>query len=185
MPQYVTLPALLSRPVDARHDDVNELFELLYDDLRRIAARHLRGERHDHTLACTALVHEAYVRIADGAELPQLSRLRFRAVVSAAMRRILVDHARRRNAAKRGGGLLMVTLEPGSGAALPRTAELLALDDALSRLGGLDRRLEQVVECRFFGGMTMEETAGALDASLRTVERDWQRAKVYLRELLS
>jgi RNA polymerase sigma-70 factor, ECF subfamily len=164
--------------------EFERLFAVLYDDLRAIAGRHLRREHRHHTLAPTALVHEAFLRLEGRREIPWRDRQRFLAFISRAMRRILVDHARRRRAAKRGGGLVLVTLKPGSATVQPRSAELLALDDALIRLGERDARLERLVECRFFGGLTAPETASALGVSLRTVERDWMRAKAYLAELL-
>jgi RNA polymerase sigma-70 factor, ECF subfamily len=169
---------------DAERVEFDRLFALLYDDLRLMARRHLRREREDHTLAATALVHEAWLKLEHRDDLPWRDRARFLAFISMAMRRILVDHARRRNASKRGGSYAVVTLQPGAGAVQPRSADLLALDAALEQLGELDPRLEQVVECRFFGGLSAGETAQALDVSLRTVERDWTRARAYLHELL-
>jgi RNA polymerase sigma-70 factor, ECF subfamily len=168
---------------DDRHG-FDRLFSLFYDDLRQIARRHLRNERAEHTLAATALVHEAYLKLEHRAEGPWRDRQRFLAFISRAMRRILVDHARRRGASKRGGEYAMVTLHPDSARVHPRSADLLALDDALVLLGARDARLERVVECRFFGGLSSEETAEALGVSLRTAERDWARARAYLHELL-
>jgi RNA polymerase sigma-70 factor, ECF subfamily len=163
--------------------EFDRLFALLYNELRDIAHRQLQGERADHTLGTTALVHEAYMRLSQREEIPWREPQRFRAFVATAMRRILVDHARRRRADKRGGGAIMVTLE-GVAARQGNPVDLIALDDALARLGARDARLEQVVECRFFGGLSVEETARALSVSLRTAERDWTRARAYLKELL-
>jgi RNA polymerase sigma factor (TIGR02999 family) len=179
-----------TRPEQTRPDrdgqtreEFDRLFAVLYDDLRAIARRHLRRERPGHTLVTTALVHEAYLRLEHRPEIPWDDRQRFLAFISRAMRRILVDHARRHGAAKRGGGKV-VTLQPAAAPIHPRSTDLLALDEALQRLGAKDDRLERVVECRFFGGLSSEETAEALGVSLRTAERDWTRAKAYLYELL-
>jgi RNA polymerase sigma factor (TIGR02999 family) len=129
-------------------------------------------------------VHEAYLKLLHRDDVPWREPERFRAFVSSAMRRILVDHARRRSASKRGGGVVPVTLQAEYVAVRPGTPDLLALDDALRQLGQLDARLERVVECRFFGGLGVKETAQALGISLRTAERDWTRAKAHLRRLL-
>jgi len=163
------------------------LFSLLYDDLLQIARRHLMGERAGHTLSTTALVHEAYLRLASGASGAWRDRTQFLAFASRAMRHILVDHARRRGADKRGGGRLQVTLRTDVGVAAAeeeQSVDVLAVSDALDRLAERDARLARVVECRFFGGMTAPETAAALGTSLRTVERDWTRARAYLYQLL-
>lgn len=161
----------------------DELIPLVYDDLRGIAHRRLRSERTNHTLDTTAVVHEAYLRLVDQREADWRDRAHFFAVAARVIRNVLVDYARRRKALKRGGGDVPPLLV-GSGAEGPSVVDLLALDQALSRLAEHDPRLERIVECRFFGGMTMAETAEALGTSLRTVERDWRRAKAYLyREL--
>lgn len=167
-------------------DALDRLFPLLYDDLRRIARGHLRRERDGHTLSTTALVHEAYVGLAEGSG-EWTDRTHFLAVASTAMRHVLVDYARRRNAQKRGGDRVRVTLDGSMARAdtSADTADLIALNDALRRLGEKDPRLERVVECRFFGGMTVAETASALDTSQRTVERAWTRARTYLYRALS
>jgi RNA polymerase sigma-70 factor, ECF subfamily len=164
----------------------DRLFDLLYDELRVIARRHVR-ELGDagQTLNTTALVHESYLKLAAGAEPRWRQRVQFFAVASRAMRHILVDYARRRRAEKRGGGLVHVTLHDETVATENRTAELLELDDGLSRLAAKLPRLESVVECRFFGGMSVEETAEALGVSPRTVERDWTRARAYLFQMMS
>lgn len=161
----------------------DELIPLVYDDLRGIAHKRLRSERTNHTLDTTAVVHEAYLRLVDQREADWRDRAHFFAVAARVIRNVLVDYARRRKALKRGKGE-MPSLRVGTDADEPDVVDLLALDQALSRLAEHDRRLERIVECRFFGGMTMAETAEALGASLRTVERDWRRAKAYLyREL--
>jgi len=165
--------------------DLDEAYAGLYEDLRAMARRKLRGEREGHTLNTTALVHEAYLRLAELEPAECRNRAQFFALASRAMRGILVDHARRRSAQKRGGGAALVTLhgEIGEGSE-ERTVDLLALSDALDRLAEHDPRLVRLVEFRFFGGMSMSEIAELLDVSVRTVERDWVRARAYLFRLL-
>ncbi len=167
-------------PPDASAPPVDRLVPHVYDELRQIARRHLRGEQVGHTLTTTALVHEAYLRLVHAPNVPEENRTRFLAAASVAMRRVLVDYARARNADKRGAGAKRVELHDAIEAATGEAGELLALDDALTRLGELAPRLVQVVECRFFGGMTEEETAVALGMSVRTVRRDWLKAKGWL-----
>jgi len=162
----------------------NRLFSLYYEDLRELAYRHLRRERETHTLSTTALVHESYLRLARNPDAGWRSRADFFAFASRAMRSVLIDHARRRASQKRGGGNILVTLQTNVGAKDEQTVDLLALSDALDQLGALDPRLVRVVECRFFGGLTTEETADTLGISTRTVERDWTRARTYLYHLL-
>jgi RNA polymerase sigma factor (TIGR02999 family) len=156
------------------------LLPLLYEDLRRAARRQLGREGRPHTLCATALVHEAYLRLVDQRAARFRSRAQFLAVASETMRRILVDHARRRLAAKRGGGEVAVTLEPSVAGGAARDVEVLALDGALLELAGLDPRSARVVELRFFGGLSIEEAAAALDVSRATVERDWTAARAWL-----
>lgn len=175
---------LLAAYAAGDEDALRRLVPLIYDDLRIIARRHLAREREGHTLNTTALVHEAYLNLAAG-EGSWRDRAHFFAAASRAMRHILVDYARRRRAVKRGGEPLRVPLRPDMTAEAPRTLDLLALDEALTALERKDERLGRVVECRFFGGMKAEETAEALGVSLRTVERDWSRAKAYLHRTLS
>ena len=160
-------------------------FPLVYDELRRLAHRQLRREASGHTLGTTALVHEAYLRLAAQAPGAWRDRPHFLALAATAMRRILVDHARRHGAHKRGAGARRVPIENVESLAAEDRAELLvALDDALSRLAALDARQARVVECRFFGGLTEDETAQALGVGLRTVKRDWAKARGWLyREL--
>jgi RNA polymerase sigma factor (TIGR02999 family) len=157
----------------------------LYDDLRLIARRHLRRLKPGHTLNTTAVVHEAYLKIAVGNDSRWNDRGHFFALASTAMRQLLIDHARRRQADKRGGGAVQVTLEDGMAvASAGATPDVLALDAALRALAEHDPALEKIVECRFFAGLTVEETAAALGRSTRSVERDWARARAYLfREL--
>lgn len=165
--------------------EFDRLFALFYPELREIARHHLRRERRGHTLQTTALVHEAYIKLGDRPELTLRDPARFRAFVSKAMRHILIDHARGRATQKRGAGAIQITLQPGMAIADPPTVDLLDLDRALERLGALDARLVRVVECRFFGGLTANETAEALEVSTSTVERDWTRAKAYLHRMLT
>lgn len=159
-----------------------KLIPLLYNDLRRLAAHCLRTERGGHTLQPTALVHEAYLRLMDQTRAGWQNKAQFMAVAAQLMRRILVDYARERLAAKRGGGPARVDLDAvDAGGAIDVSEEVLAVDEALARLAALDPQQARVVELRYFGGMTVEETAEALDISPRTVKRDWAMAKAWLR----
>ena len=166
--------------------EIDAVFPLVYGELRRIAHSHLGRERSGHTLSTTDLVHEAYVRLADQTGIPVHERGRFFVIAATAMRRVLIEYARRRQAAKRGGGAEVISLEDDAvgGAADESSEMLIALDEALTRLAGVDQRLASVVECRYFGGLTDEETAEALNVTSRTVRRDWAKAKEWLyREL--
>lgn len=160
------------------------LFAVVYADLRRVAAAYLKRERQGHTLQPTALVHEAYCRLVDADGIAFTDRHHFYAVAARAMRRILVDHARARGAAKRGGGAGRLPLDRLPELPEERDAWLEALDDVLQDLARLDERQARMVELRFFGGLTIEETAAALGVSHATVERDWKVARAWLaREL--
>lgn len=159
---------------------LNHLYPLVLDELKRIASNHLRKERAGHTLNTTALVHESYLKLVDGNPATCGNRSQFFAIASRAMRQLLIDHARQRNAKKRGGDFRQVTLDPNLVASPSRAVDLIALDQAMERLGKIDARLEKVVERRVFGGMTVQEIADSLDVSRRTVERDWERARAYL-----
>ena len=176
--------ALLLESVDGDANTVDRLFPIVYEELRGIARRQLVGERVDHTLQTTALVHEAYVRLVDDDRVSRRGRAYFFASAARAMRQILVDHARRRGAAKRGGGAQPDTLQEDRGGADAFAEELIDLDQALERLAELDPRHARVVECRYFGGMTVEETAIALGVSPRTVRYDWALAKAWLHKFL-
>lgn len=165
-------------------DALDRLFPLVYDDLRRIAHGQLMRERTEHTLGTTGLVHEAYFRLVDQTRVQWADRSHFFAAAAQAMRRILVDYARRYRAAKRGGGRERVTLSDAMVMAEQRSDTLLALDEALTRLERVDARLSRVVECRFFGGLTEEETAEVLGVTARTVRRDWVKAKGWLHRAL-
>jgi RNA polymerase sigma factor (TIGR02999 family) len=158
---------------------IDRLFSLVYVQLRRIAHRQLQGERPGHTLATTGLVHEAYLKLVDQSRTDWQDRRHFFAAAARAMRQILVDYARRYRTQRRGGGLQRVALNDQS--AVEEQAELvLAVHEALGRLAGVNERLSRVVECRYFAGLTDEETAVALGVTARTVQRDWVKAKGWL-----
>jgi RNA polymerase sigma factor (TIGR02999 family) len=152
----------------------------MYDELRRIAHGQLLQERPGHTLSTTALVHEAYLRLVDQDEIRLTDRTHFQAVAARTMRQILVDYARKHKAEKRGGGRPDVPFDEAVHRTDERADALLALDEALGRLERLSERLSKVVECRYFGGLTMGETAAVLGLSVRTVERDWIKARGWL-----
>jgi RNA polymerase sigma factor (TIGR02999 family) len=165
---------------------MEEMFPLVYDELRRMAARKLRHERDGHTLCTTALVHEAWIELRKLNRIEWQNRAHFLAVAAQAMRRILIDYAVARRRHKRGGGRILESLDDGSALAIAieRDDELLALDEALTRLTAMSERQGHIVECRFFGGMTVEETAEALAVSPATVKREWSTARAWLnREL--
>jgi RNA polymerase sigma-70 factor (ECF subfamily) len=161
------------------------LIERLYRDLRRIAAVHLRTERRNHTLQPTALVHEAYTRLARQSEIVIKDRVHFLAIASYLMRQVLVDHAKARRTAKRGGGGQQVTLDERMFVQNARSLDILLLDELLQRLTKLNARHGRIVELHFFGGLSFEEIAGALGIGLRTVNRDWAMARAWLRSELS
>jgi RNA polymerase sigma factor (TIGR02999 family) len=156
-----------------------------YDELRRIARARLKRERADHTLAATDLVHEAFLKLVPVERVDWKSRAHFFAIASRAMRNVLIDHAIRRNAAKRGGGAQSLTLDESIGTVEQPLDDLIALSDALTRLERLDPRQAQVVECRFFGGLSIDETAEALNISAATVSRDWTFARAWLHKELA
>lgn len=159
---------------------LEELMPLVYDELRKMAARHMRRQNPGHTLQTTALVNEAYLRLIDSSQVRWQNRAHFFAVSAQLMRRILVDFARQRRNLKHGGGARKVSLDEALIVAPERGADLLALDEALNRLAALNARQAQVVELRYFGGLSEEETAEALKVSLRTVQRDWNLARLWL-----
>jgi RNA polymerase sigma factor (TIGR02999 family) len=163
---------------------LEQLLPRVYDELRRIARHRLRHERADHTLRPTELVHEAFLELVPLEGVDWRGRAHFFAIASRAMRNVLVDHAVRRGALKRGGGARALTLEDDAGTVERPLDDLIALSDALDRLERLDERQARVVECRFFGGLSLEETATALNISAATVSRDWTFARAWLhREL--
>lgn len=159
------------------------VFELVYEELKRIASNRMRGEGSGHSLQTTALVHEAYLRLAAQQQPNWKNRGHFFALAAQAMRRILVDHARRRRAAKRGGGVTPSPLD-SIAATIEATVDLLALDTALGKLERLDPRGAQVVELRFFAGLSVSDVAVTLGTSVATVERDWTAARTWLRREL-
>lgn len=169
---------------DAGRGQLDALLPLVYEELRQMAHAQLRRERPGHTLSTTDLVHDAYVKLAGEGGVARAMGPSFFAVASVAMRRVLIEYARRHHAAKRGGGVDPVSLDESTIAADDSSETLLALDDALTRLAAVDARMAQVVECRYFGGLTEEETARALDVTARTVRRDWVKAKAWLYQTL-
>ncbi len=180
---HPSAPAVTDLVLQLSHGDprtVDQLLPLVYGELRRLAERYMSRERPDHTLTTTALVHEAYLRLVDQTRVEWQDRSHFLAVAAIAMRRILIEHARRRNVSKREGQRQRVSLSGLSSAQDDSAETLLALNDALERLGTLNPRLVQVVECRYFLGLTDEETAAALGVTSRTVRRDWIKAKGWL-----
>lgn len=172
--------------VDRERESLDRLVPLVYEELRQIAHRHLqrRDNGADATLATTALVNEAYIKLADQSGGHWVDRAHFLALASVAMRHILIDRARARLAGKRGGDRARVTLDEEALAYDRSPSALLEIEDALTALATTDPRLARVVECRFFGGLSEEETAAALGVTTRTVQRDWQKARVLLRRAL-
>ena len=165
---------------------LDRLLPLVYDELRRIAARQLRRERADHTLQPTALVHEAYVKLVDQRRVDWRNRAHFYGVASQVMRRFLVDYARRHKANKRGNGLEWVAIDEALDVPAPNQVPVLVLDDVIGRLETLDPRLAHLVELRAFGGCTLEEAAEVLQVSESTAKREWRTVKAWLiRELRS
>jgi len=162
----------------------NQLLPLVYAELRRVAARRLRSERSNHTLQPTALVHEVYIRLVDQRRVDWQNRAHFFGVAAQVMRRILVDHARRHGAAKRGDGVRCVAIDEAKDVAAADEIPILALDQALDRLDKIDAELARIVQLRAFGGLTIEEAADVLGVSPSTAKRDWRTAKAWLnREL--
>ncbi len=163
-----------------RQGPVDQIYPIVYDELRRRAHWLLARERPDHTLSTTALVHEAYVRLADQTQLTWEDRAHFCAIAARAMRQILVDFARKRKAEKRGGGAERLRLDENELAVTIQSTMVLDLDEALTRLGQIDERMASVVESRFFGGMSEKEIAEVVGVSVRTIRRDWVRARAWL-----
>jgi len=173
---------------DGDRDALNQLFPLVYDELRSIARRRLRSERAGHTLDTTGLVHEAYFKLVQLDRVRWNSRAHFLAIAAQAMRNILVSHARARKRLKRGGGAAHASLEEAEAETLPAAEadRILSLDESLERLAALNPRQAKMVECRFFGGMTIDETAAVLEVSPATIKRDWSVVRLWLgRELAS
>jgi RNA polymerase sigma-70 factor, ECF subfamily len=178
IPGHITL--LLTELRAENREAESRLVPLVYDELRRMARRHMRGERADHTLQPTALVHEAYLRLVDQREVRWRNRAHFFGVAAQLMRRILVDYARANKAEKRGGDVAKVPLEEALVFTEKGGPALLALDEALSRLHEFDPRQGRIVELRFFAGLTEEEIAAVLGVSARTIKRDWNIARAWL-----
>jgi RNA polymerase sigma factor (TIGR02999 family) len=160
---------------------LDELTPLVYEELRQQAARYLRRERPGHSLQATALINEAFLRLIDVKNVQWQSRTHFFAIAANLMRRILVDHARRRDAEKRGGAQFRLTLDDALAIAREPDVDLLAIDEALDRLAVIDEQQARVVELRFFSGLSVEETAAAMGVSPKTVKRDWSVARAWLR----
>lgn len=171
----------LLRAVDVEHADImSELVSLAYDELREMAHRQLSDERGGHTLQTTALVHEAYLRLVGQTDVTERGRAYFFGAAAKAMRRVLIDHARKHNAKKRGGGLRDMPLDMADIRVDTFAEGLIDLDNALTKLAGTSPRQALVIECRFFGGFSIDETASILDVSPRTVRYDWTLARARL-----
>lgn len=183
MSERTDLTRILKQASDGDVSALNRLMPLVYNELRAMAEGYLRQERPDHTLQATALVHEAYVRLVKQEEVEWRSRSHFFAVAAQMIRRILVDHARGHQRAKRGGGLQRLRLDDDVPTA-ERDVDLVALDEGLQALAKLHPRQAQIVELRFFGGLTLREIAEFVDVSPRTVDGDWSMARAWLRKTL-
>lgn len=176
----VDITNLLRAITGGDQDALGQLVAILYDELRRIAYGYMRREREDHTLQTSALINEAYLRLIGAQSIEYKGRIHFLALAAQTMRRILVEHARSRAYVKHGGGMPCVSLEEGMVIAPDRDPELLKLDDALAELAKIDARKAQIVEMRFFAGLSVQETADALTVSPQTVLRDWKLSKLWL-----
>lgn len=181
----VQITRLLQAHVNGDHEARDKLIPLIYDELRIRAHRRLRGERTGHTLNTTALVHEAWLKLEQFDRLNWQNRSHFLAIASQVMRNILVDYAVKRKAEKRGGGLSPVTFGEADGVAEVKLDELLTVHQALEQLAAVDEQKARVVECRFFGGLTIKDTSQALGISVRTVNREWSVASAWLKKKLS
>jgi RNA polymerase sigma factor (TIGR02999 family) len=178
------ITALLGAWSRGNRSALNQLLPLVYAELRRIAGRQLRSERANHTLQPTALVHEVYLRLVDQRQVDWQNRAHFFGVAAQVMRRILVDHARRHSASKRGEGVRCVSIDEAKEVAASNEIPILALDHALDRLEEIDSDLAKIVELRAFGGLTIEEAAHVLNVSPSTAKRDWRTAKAWLNRAL-
>lgn len=185
MPAPENVTELLQQWQDGSQEALDRLLPLVYDELRRQAARYLRRERPGHTLQTTALIHEAYLRLIGQHRVAWQNRAHFYGIAAQLMRRILVDHARRRQAGKRGGSDIKVQLEENVAASPGRDVNLVVLDEALTRLAEIDPQQSRIVELRYFSGLSVEETAAVIGVSSRTVKRDWNVAKAWLRQEIS
>lgn len=174
------ITALLRAAASGERRDLDALMVAIYDDMRQLAESHLRRERPDHTLQPTALVHEAFLKLIDQRSTDWKDRAHFFAIAARILRRIMVDHTRRKQAAKRGAGLQRVTFKDGDHFAVSERLDIEALDEALEELQRIDERQSQIVEMRFFGGLTLDEIAEALSVGRRTVDREWSVARAWL-----
>jgi RNA polymerase sigma factor (TIGR02999 family) len=182
-PQEIT--KLLQEWGDGSQSALEELMPLVYHELHRLAHQHMRREKAGHLLQTSALINEAYVRLVDQPQIRWENRGHFFGIAARLMRRILVDDARTRNFAKRGAGAIQVPLDEATNVGQAQAANVVALDDALKSLEGIDRRQSEIVELRFFGGLSIEETADVLKVSPGTVMRDWTFARAWLRKQMS
>ena len=176
---------LLRKWSEGDESALEQLTPLVYDELHRLAHHHMRREQAGHILQTSALINEAYLRLVDQPRIQWESRAHFFGIAARLMRRILVDDARQRNSAKRGGSLIQVPLEEVENLAQQQAANVVAVDEALQRLEAIDARQSQIVELRFFGGLSIEETANLLKVSPGTVMRDWTFARAWLRNQMS
>ncbi len=184
MQAAATVTQLLSAWSNGDEEALTQLVPIVESELRRLARAYMARERRDHTLQTTALINEAYLRLVDARQVDWKGRSHFLGIAARLMRRVLIDHARVRGVGKRGGGRDRVELDEGMSVSDPIGVDVLAVDRALAALAAIDPRRSRVVEMRFFGGMTFEETADALHVSVDTVKRDWRLAKLWLmREL--
>jgi len=184
MPSAPNVTELLLAWQAGDHAALDRLLPAIQPELRRIARRHMAGERRGHVLQPTALVNEAYLRLAASKDIQWQGRAHFFAIAAQVMRHVLVDDARERARAKRGGGACRISLSDVENLAVPQQADIVALDDALSALEKFDRRKSKVIELRFFGGLSLQETADVLQVSIGTIRRDWSLARAWLyREL--
>jgi RNA polymerase sigma factor (TIGR02999 family) len=179
LPEQSSVTELLVASHKGDPEALNKLLPLVYDELRRVAERYLRRERPDHTLQATALVHEAYIRLIDQ-DVPWQNRAHFFGIAAEMMRRILIDHARGLQAAKRGSGGIKLPLDDVLNLSDERAADLIVLDEALKALAEIDPQKSRIVELRFFGGLSIEETAEVLGLGTATIIRQWKLAKAWL-----
>ena len=185
MEDTATVTQLLRASRGGNREALDRLFALLYDELRREAHRQRLGQQGDATLDTTALIHEAYLRMVDQTQADWMDRAHFFAYAARTMRAIIVDYARRRSTRKRGGGMARLSFDDRDLPIEAQAEAILAVDDALTQLAEVNDRLGRIVECRFFGGMSVDETAAALSVTDRTVRRDWIKAKAWLYDALS
>ena len=177
--------SLLNKWCDGNTDALDHLLPVVYDELRRVARAHLRGEAAGHSLQATALVHEVYLRLVNVERMKIGGRAHFLAIAARLMRQILVDHARRKRADKRGGDISVVDLADAAASVEPIAVDVLALDEALNEMASFDPRQRDLVELKFFAGLTIDEASKALGVSAATVEREWALAKAWLHQRLS